>query len=170
MKLYVANCTNQHRQFVYRVPEDKRLHQTLIPMGSQALVWKDDQPEIIRAIIDQHLHYGLTAVRDISRAKKFVGICYSVDKPVLAQTIMDQHLENAKFTLAANLEERTHMASSVGSMFSDQSRKGYTPGVRNLTMAVQEHIADPYGKPSITETMRVPVNGRPPRAHDGEWG
>lgn len=88
MKLYVANTTKQDHDFVYRILESTRLHQQPVPSGQQVQIYKDDTSDVINAIVAQHERYGLVKVDEIDRTKPFIGLCYSVDKPIPVSKIM----------------------------------------------------------------------------------
>lgn len=82
--LYVANTTKQHHDFLYQIPELEkyRLGVQKIPAGQQVVIYKDAPLPVIEAIIKQHEKYGLMPVDDVVKTKGFVGLCYSIDKPV----------------------------------------------------------------------------------------
>ena len=87
MKLYVANTTKQRHIFSFRVLETGRLRQIPIAHGSQMLVLDNASREEIDAVIQHHQVYGLVDSSKIDQSKSFVGLCYSVDKPVSASVI-----------------------------------------------------------------------------------
>ncbi|EKI6322311.1 hypothetical protein PF391_002614 [Salmonella enterica] len=82
MKLYIANTTKQRHDFAWRKPETGRLVYHPINAGSQAVVIDGT-----RAEIDQNRIY--------------IGLCYSIDKPVASKVIEkamrdnDGHLNRA---------------------------------------------------------------------------
>lgn len=82
MKLYVANTTKQVHQFAASIPEIKGTRVVEIQMGGQLPVFGDlNMPQIV-AIVDQQSKYGLIKSEDIDRTKPFIGLCYSIDKPI----------------------------------------------------------------------------------------
>jgi hypothetical protein len=88
MKLYVANCTKHIQMFMYSVPEEKGMRTQRIEMGGQILVYQDSSADVIKYIVGQHEHYGLVAANEVSRTKAFIGLCYSIDRPVDIEKIM----------------------------------------------------------------------------------
>lgn len=87
-ELFIANCTRQPHDFHYRVPAEdgrayiRRIQIQRIEPQSQQRIHTDAPLPVLEAIIDQHRAYGLVPVADVVRAKNFVGLCYSFDKPV----------------------------------------------------------------------------------------
>ncbi|MGZ0748885.1 hypothetical protein [Kluyvera sichuanensis] len=86
MKLYVANTTKQRHIFTYRMLESGRLRQIPIDHGSQMMVL-DGSTDELNAVIQHHQVYGMVDATKIDQASEFVGICYSIDKPVNANVI-----------------------------------------------------------------------------------
>lgn len=82
MKLFIANLTKQHQGFTYRVLESEGVRTQHIPVGQQIQISGDLSQPDIDYIIRQHERYGLVRADEIDRKKPFVGLCYSVDKPV----------------------------------------------------------------------------------------
>lgn len=87
MRLYVANCTNQHQDFIYRLPEAPGTRLQRIEIGQQTVLSGDLNQLQIDAIIEQHRPYGLVEVSEIDRTKAFIGLCYSVDRPIKVDKI-----------------------------------------------------------------------------------
>lgn len=88
--LYVANCTKQPNDFVYRAPDEKRtLRRQMIRPGAQEMIYnKDASLGDIECILNQHLKYGLVRVSEIDRHKPFLGLCFDIDKPIKVETYM----------------------------------------------------------------------------------
>jgi hypothetical protein len=88
MKLFVANCTKHIQRFMYSVPEEKGMRTQRIEMGGQILVYQDASADVIKYIIGQHEHYGLVSSNEVPRTRAFIGLCYSLDRPVDIEKIM----------------------------------------------------------------------------------
>lgn len=86
MKLFIANTTKQRHIFTFRVLETGRLRQIPIEHGSQMAVL-DGSTDEIEAVIKHHQVYGLIDASKIDQSRHFVGLCYSIDKPVSANII-----------------------------------------------------------------------------------
>lgn len=86
MKLYIANTTKQRHIFTFRTLETGRLRQIPIDHGSQMIVL-DGTSDELNAVIEHHQVYGLIDSTKIDQSKAFVGICYSIDKPVPSSVI-----------------------------------------------------------------------------------
>lgn len=80
MKMFIANCTQQAQDFVYRVPESTAPRMQRIEIGSYIQISGDlNQPQIT-AIVRQKAPYGLVAAEDIDREKDFIGLFFTVDR------------------------------------------------------------------------------------------
>ena len=86
MKLYIANTTKQRHIFTFRQLETGRLRQIPIEHGSQMMVL-DGSTEEVEAVIQHHQVYGLVDSTKIDQSQAFVGLCYSINKPVSASVI-----------------------------------------------------------------------------------
>ncbi|TKV23542.1 hypothetical protein, partial [Citrobacter sp. wls613] len=76
----------QRHIFTFRVLETGRLRQIPIEHGSQMAVL-DGSTDEIEAVIKHHQVYGLIDASKIDQSRQFVGLCYSIDKPVSANII-----------------------------------------------------------------------------------
>jgi hypothetical protein len=86
MKLYIANTTKQRQIFAYRKLETGRLIQIPINHGDQMMVLEGSTEEV-EAVIQHHQVYGLIDSTKIDQSQVFIGLCYSVNKPVSASVI-----------------------------------------------------------------------------------
>lgn len=86
MKLFIANTTKQRQIFAYRKLETGRLIQIPINHGDQMMVL-DGSTEEVEAVVQHHQVYGLIDSTKIDQSQVFVGLCYSVNKPVSASVI-----------------------------------------------------------------------------------
>jgi hypothetical protein len=86
MKLYIANTTKQRQIFAYRKLETGRLIQIPINHGDQMMVL-DGSTEEVEAVVQHHQVYGLVDSTKIDQSQAFVGLCYSLNKPVSASVI-----------------------------------------------------------------------------------
>lgn len=81
--LYIANTSKQHHDFCFRRSESSGFPTVIkIPAGTQALVVKGGDVDVVDDVINQHRPYGLVSAEEASKQKRFVGLCYRVDKPV----------------------------------------------------------------------------------------
>ncbi|SUH14978.1 Uncharacterised protein [Salmonella enterica subsp. enterica] len=81
MKLYIANTTKTAPRFRLAQTGDGRLVYHPINAGSQAVVIDGTRAEI-DLIIQQHADYGLIDATKIDQNRIYIGLCYSIDKPV----------------------------------------------------------------------------------------
>lgn len=84
--LYVANTTLQDHDFLYRVPAEdsanSRVRMQKIRSGAQIRVHKDSPNSVLDAIIQQHAPYGLVPYDEIPKTKRYIGLCYRMDKEI----------------------------------------------------------------------------------------
>lgn len=80
--LYIANTSKSNHDFSFRRGEDQIPRVIKIIAGTQAPVLKDGSVEEVDAIIAQHRKYGLKPVEEAAKSKNYVGLCYSVDRPM----------------------------------------------------------------------------------------
>lgn len=81
-KLYIANCTKQTQDFIYRVLEDSGLRRQRIEVGTQIALSGDLSTKDIEYIVEQHARYGMVPDTEVKSTKPFVGTCYAIDRPV----------------------------------------------------------------------------------------
>jgi hypothetical protein len=157
-KLYIANCTKQRHEFIYRAPEQKNPVTQVIEIGSQIMVWKDDPRDVLLNIVEQHEHYGLIAVSEIDRTKHFVGMCYQFDKPIDVNKIM-YTVENNDTVLEQRALEARKEAAQVISHSLSQVAADSGNGLNSVDVEIKE--LPPPGKDSnFAETITVESRGR----------
>lgn len=159
MKLYIANCTKQIHHFIYRVPELSGPRAQPIREGGQIQISGDNLlPETIDYIINQHARYGMIAVDEIDRAKPFIGLCYSIDKPIPATKIQRLMLhnqdilevraeENFKTTALANNELLENRIETTA-----REARRPIPKIGDLEISIEEETKS--GAPSKTNFFR----------------
>ncbi len=166
MRLFLGNSTKQHFDFHYRLPEDdpKAVHRRLtIPVGTQICLPGEHSREVLESIIGPSLRYGWMESNAISRAKTFVGLLYSFDKPIT---------ENAlSYVIEANdgklddmaLEEYKRAAVAASKMGADENVWGEKP--RQFDAEVHQIDAtgrktSPLVKAEVRNAAPVPKSGR----------
>ena len=149
MKLYIANGTRHNIDFLYRLPEAPQPRMTKIPVGNQVMLSGDLNTQQIDAIVNQHAMYGLVAAEDIDHTKPFVGMCYSIDKPVKAVKLlaMDEHNQS----LLADESKRNREELAIA---THQTMEQNVPGFMSVETSIVEETKS-GGAPSIAEGVRV---------------
>ena len=167
MKVFLANTTRQVQDFVWRSIGGQQLHRMQIDVGQQVQMPNDWQTEDIAYLEAQHRRYGLVRVDEIDRTKDFIGICFSIDKPIPVARI--------RYALTANeqvLQERGRLLRQQAAVAVAQQVQEAHPGsgLTNLEMTIQEE-RDDGGTPLVNEGIRVPTQGQggapPPAAAGG---
>jgi|ERR1700731_1687033 len=87
--LYVGCSAKQHHDFLFRTREEpNKVRMQRIEMGTQVAIHKDDTESSLMYIVNQHQKYGLIPMSEIDRTKPFIGLVYSIDKPIPMEKIM----------------------------------------------------------------------------------
>lgn len=149
MRLYVANCTHQVHDFIYRLPENPAAMRQQINIGGQIMVAGDLNSLQVDAVVNQHRRYGLVNVTEIDRTKNFIGVCYSLDKPV--------QIEKIRVALKHNnevLTERGRKLRQEAALAVSQAMEDVAPGLSSLEMSVVEEPKD-GNTPTFAEGTRV---------------
>lgn len=123
MKLHIANTTKQRHDFAYRKPETGRLVYHPINAGSQAVVIDGTRAEI-DLIIQQHTEYGLIDATKIDQNRIYIGLCYSIDKPVASKVIEKAMRDNDSHLNRAAHDRRQASVLATDSALSEQDN-GY---------------------------------------------
>ena len=159
MDLYIANTTKQNVAFYYRVPESVALREQTIRVGSQERISGNLSTPDIDAIIAQHAPYGMVSADELDRVKGFVGLCYSVGKPIPAAKIERAMNENISVLIRRGKETREMgaIASSVAieNTLAEQSRPEI---LKEFDASIVEENPDARGDaggPAISEGVRV---------------
>lgn len=179
MKLYIGNATKQVLTFAYRVPEMNGVRTQTIAVGSQVMLSGDLSTKQIDAIVDQNRKYGLVPVDEVDRARDFVGICFSIDKPISSSKLTLAMQRNTDVLVERGKQNRKAAALAVnGQIQSDLAEHdGLGASLKSLEMSTVEE--EPKGgyrttKP-IGEGVRIerdpsapkekaPRKPRPPKA------
>ena len=158
MKLYIANCTKQVHDFIYRVPEATGPRMQPIREGAQIQISGELLPDVVDSIVNHARTYGMIHIDEIDRAKPFSGLCYSVDKPISAAKIQKLMIHNqdvleerAEDTLKATaLANSKVLESGVERLARDAHRP--IPAIGDLEISILEE--SPSGTPAKTNFFR----------------
>lgn len=151
MKMYIANCTPQGHDFLYRLPEVNKITRMRIEAGGQVALPGDLNTKEIEAVVRHHARYGM--IEAGARQPGFAGLCYSVDKPVPHATWHATVAKNLEVLSERGKEMRMQTAIGI-----EEAIEKNAPGAINaLELEVVEERRD--GKivdaPAINEGVRV---------------
>jgi hypothetical protein len=152
-ELFIANTTKRHHDFDYRIPENPKLIRQSIRAGEQVRIGGDLRSEDIQAIIDQHIQYGLISANDVKRSADFVGLCYSIGKPVPAANVMTAFEQNDGV-----LTKRGEEIRKAAAIAFDASVAASIPGVGpETTTEIVEDVkrSDPNYDQKVNEVIEV---------------
>jgi hypothetical protein len=160
-QMYVANCTNQTQDFMYRLPENRKIIKQSIPIGEQRKLSGDFSVHDVEAVVEQHGKYGMVAVSEIDRTKPFIGLCYSLDKRVDMHKV--QHAVEHNYGV---LEERGRLIRQEAAVATLASIEGADEGsgIGALEASIEEVPAKKDGSDTkVNEVIRVTRNEGPTR-------
>jgi len=153
MKMFIANTTHQRHSFEYRMLEQNGVRRQMVEIGGQTQISGDLTQRDIDYIVKQHEHYGLVKVDEVDRTKPYIGLCYSIDKPIAVNAIRVALAHNNDVLVERGKELRKEAALAVESNVEQQA-----PGaLKQFEMTVIEDTKD-GGDPSINEGVIVDRN------------
>ena len=150
MKFYVANCTQQIQDFTYRLPETNSIRAQRIEIGGQIALSGDLGTLDIEAVIQQHQKYGLVNMVEIDRTKPFIGLCYSVDKPVPIDKIVNAMVHNVEVLKDRGRAHRQEAAIVINNTIEEQ-----TPSLKSLEVSIVEEQSKNGASPEFAEGVRI---------------
>ena len=159
MKLYVANCTAQDHDFVFRLPEVTNLRMQKIHAGQQVAISGDLNQHEVDAIVRQHQPYGLASADNLDQAKPFIGLCYSVDKPVPASRLNYAFEHNKKVLIQRGQEIQKETAVSVNHQLETVNEG--LGRVGQVSVELREERKD-GGVPDVNTQLNVVKPGESP--------
>lgn len=159
MKLFIANCTKQNTMFLYRLPEEQTIRRQDIPAGGQIQVLGDTLTQTAcDFIIEHHRRYGLVALKELDRIKNaFVGLCFSIEKPVPVEKIMHAAEHNDVVLDAASIETRKVAAASLSELLHGQDNPNVA--LDGITIETIEEERKGENKSTIKEKITVAKEG-----------
>lgn len=156
MKLFIANTTKQRNIFTFRTLETGRLRQIPIEHGSQMMVL-DGSTEEVEAVIQHHQIYGLVDSTKIDQSKAFVGLCYSVNKPVSA-AVIEKTIRDNDVHLTRNAHNRRQASVAALDSTLRESGTGYT-GEMEVSVEQAKGRDDHDDSPTMSETIVTEKRG-----------
>lgn len=157
MKIWVANCSLQIHEFIYRISEQNRERRLTIQPMSQTRLADEFSVEQLEALLSQNEKYGFVSVTDVKNgrvSKKFTRLCYSVDAPVSGVMIEALTMQNksALLDFGKDLRKETAIASNAAIakvLEVEQQKTGLEANFQSFEQTVQEEEpADGYNKPT----------------------
>ncbi|MFU0948670.1 hypothetical protein ACM26Q_23575 [Kluyvera ascorbata] len=156
MKLYIANTTKQRQIFAYRKLETGRLIQIPINHGCQMMVL-DGSTEEVESVIQHHQVYGLIDSTKIDQSQAFVGLCYSLNKPVSASVIEKAIRDNDIHLTRGAHGRRQASVVALDSALRD-SGTGYS-GEMEVSAEQAKSREDSEDTPTVNETIVTEKSG-----------
>lgn len=125
-RLFVANASPQVFDFAYRIPGESSYRMAMpqrIEAGQQVPIMGEAPLAVLEAIVEQHRPYGIVSAEEAVRAKGFVRLIFSFDKPVPAEVISYclDHDKGVLFDLGER--QRREMAVAIDGTFERELRR-----------------------------------------------
>ena len=111
--LFIANTSKSNHDFSFRRPEAQFPTVIHILAGTQVAAIKDGDSDMVDSVIDQHRRYGLLSAQEAAKSKRFVGLCYSIDKPVTFKDMKVVFEHNDKALEEQGREQVANVAAAV---------------------------------------------------------
>jgi hypothetical protein len=169
-KLYIANCTKHVQMFMYAVPEEKGHRTQRIEMGGQILIYQDAALDTIKYIIGQHEQYGLISSNEVPRTKTFIGLCYSIDRPVDIDRVLTAAEQNDDVLVRRGQEIRRDTAAIFANRLTED-----VGDLERARIDITEAPLDANNKSSVSEGSRlkeritIAQEGKDPNSGKADW-
>lgn len=152
MKLYIANCTRQVLDFMYRLPEHPTPLRQRIEIGHQIAVPGELSTKEIEFVTNAHRIYGMVDVKDVDHTKAFIGTCYSVDKPVKVGSIQFAMQHNNEVLVERGKEMRKEAAVVINNAL-DEATGGQSLSEADVSVVEERGLGG--DAPSMSEGVVV---------------
>jgi hypothetical protein len=159
--LYVANCTRQPHDFLYRVPgEDmallRRIQIQRIEPGTQQRIHNECPLPVLEAIVEQHRKYGLIPVTEVPNAKAYVGLCYAFDRPVDFERLSYAVDHNLGVLHDRGVQQREEAAVAIDQTIEAVREDARRQGARLAPLRGTDlEVMEDADTPSFGEAVRV---------------
>jgi hypothetical protein len=159
--LFVANCTRQPHDFLYRVPgEDMQLLRRIqiqrIEPGTQQRIHNESPLPVLEAIVEQHRKYGLILVNDVPNVREFIGLCYSFDKPVDFERLSYAVDHNQGVLQERGVLQREEAAIAIDQTIESVREDARRQGARLAPLRGTDlELMEDADSPSFGEAIRV---------------
>lgn len=177
-KLFIANTTKQHHDFVYRpkigsggktedgvlkpIYGEMRLQH--IPVGGQICVSGVSTDAEIRNILDQHKH--IVEFKSLNRVRGFQGLCYRQDDPVPIEEILERLETNDKVRTEENKDRQAATALKIASKMREVASDDQSPfkdlHETNVQVAQKGDKEVNEGTPKLNQVVEVTEDGKSP--------
>ena len=151
VNMYIANCSSQNVDFIYRMPRTPAPRMQNIPIGRQIKISGELTAPDIEMILKQHAKYGLIHISEIDRTRPYAGLCWS-EKPVSVERLKRQWLHNQGVLTERGKGYR--QAAAVATMEQINESSGNT-ALKSLEMSVEEVPTEAKPETDFAEGVRV---------------
>lgn len=156
MKLYIANCSLQQQDFVYRLLENPAPRRQMIEVGGQIQISGSLRTEDIDSIVEQHGIYGLFDASTVAQTHRHIYLLYSVDKPVTANQMRQALERNLEIMGLKGVELRKEAAVAVDHTLQTNSPPGT---YRESEFEVRQETSKTHPDVLVNESITVRRQG-----------
>jgi hypothetical protein len=130
-----------------------------IGIGQQTRLPVELSEDDLARIIKQYEPYGMRAVNELKNIRAYVGLCYSINKPVLMDNMIHTFDHNAEVLNDKAADRREETAEIIAAGVADKMRQhGVT-----VPRAEVEFTEDTQGTPKVAEGYETLAEGVQPR-------
>jgi hypothetical protein len=162
--LYVANTTNQTREYCFRLPENPKIISIRVPPRTQKDLWTGSTAQLEAIIQEIERGHGAIPVNEVPRHRDFIGSCWSLDKPIPIGSLraaLDQN-DNVLLMRGYNLRKDAAVA------MNDHLHR-HTPGYQgHVEMEVIEQQRPGFQPEIEKERIESLDEGKQPRGPGGQ--
>jgi hypothetical protein len=165
MRLYIANTTKQHQHIMLNIPEMSSPYQMVIPHGEQREIYPErgfsnsGDIDITLKHMTSLPKPFLVPVSEALKSKSFVGLIYSIDKPV-PKNAMGSRLEmNEAAQTKQSIEDMARDAQFTRKSI-EETTEGATIGNVEVSVTSQE---DGRKTTDPDRTVEVVAEGHTPK-------
>jgi hypothetical protein len=148
--VYVANTSLHHHELRFALERGGKVYRQRIPIGGQIRVLdRSLTAEELGFFIARQERYGTRNVREMGAESKYVGLCYSVDRPVQLNAIKGNLEHNAEVLD----EQRDRRLEQSTVAIANMLEKTVAPAPTPLRRSTVEFTEETKG----TDTPRIGV-------------
>ncbi|MGU2415230.1 hypothetical protein [Burkholderia cenocepacia] len=163
MSIFIANCTKQHLDHHFRIPEH-RAQVVHIPSGQQREIAQGAPASAIEVLVRHLEQFGFRNAAEVNgKISEFSGYLYRVGKPVTETHIVTGHDQLVDTQEHRSAQEATRSALAFDSATRDKKGGGKGRRMASVTSVEVKQDVPPGQKPTGDEvnfSLSVTPDGR----------
>lgn len=168
MKIWIANCTKQNHKIYYREPKKRALREVMCPIGAQVTLPDEFDAAGVDFVTNQFAIFCWLKSDEIKADHQYVGICYSVDRPVDMTRLNDALAHNEEVLMERGHELRRQAAIIVDKNIAEVNKNVGLPQPKSTELTIEQMAPEKqFGSGEAIHDSITVTNGRggekPPR-------